>query len=150
MKHPDDTRTLELPGLTVATKRGRGRPRKDDALTPAERAQRYRDRKKAAKRVSAVRYRGPNGEGWTGRGQVPAWLRARINHFGETKEMYDTQPEFPTLMQLALACGQKKRLEAAQAAGHELLFKYFCDDCGWNCTFACKQRYLVRQLDGLA
>ena len=148
MKHPDDTRTLP-----ARPDRGHEAVEAAHAKTMHLRqpsVQRYRDRKKAAKRVSAVRYRGPNGEGWTGRGQVPAWLRARINHFGETKEMYDTQPEFPTLMQLALACGQKKRLEAAQAAGHELLFKYFCDDCGWNCTFACKQRYLVKQLDGLA
>lgn len=64
MKHPDDTRTLELPGLAVA-KRGRGRPRKPDALTPAQRAKRYRESHKR-----------------------------------------------PTLMQLALAAGQRRRAAA--------------------------------------
>ena len=41
---PGDQATLCLPGLEP--KRGRGRPRKPDALTPAQRAQRYRDREK--------------------------------------------------------------------------------------------------------
>jgi hypothetical protein len=44
MKKSDDNKTLNLP-----TKRGRGRPPKEDALTPAERAKRYRDAKRAAK-----------------------------------------------------------------------------------------------------
>lgn len=37
-------------------KRGRGRPPKDDALTPAERAKRYRDNKRA-ERVAIARSR---------------------------------------------------------------------------------------------
>lgn len=45
MKHPEDLRTIELPlDPTVAKKRGR--PRKDDALSDAERARRYRARQK--------------------------------------------------------------------------------------------------------
>lgn len=61
--------------FTVTKKRGR--PSKPDALTPAERAKAYRDRKKAAKRrnVPAAAYRGPNGETWSGRGLVPKWLQ---------------------------------------------------------------------------
>lgn len=35
-------------------KRGRGRPPKDDALTPAERAKRYRDNKRAEKLAMAL------------------------------------------------------------------------------------------------
>lgn len=35
-------------------KRGRGRPPKDDALTPAERAKRYRDNKRAEKLAIAL------------------------------------------------------------------------------------------------
>jgi hypothetical protein len=48
-KQPEDRYTRELPGLDAAAptvKRGRGRPRLDNALTPAERAKRYRDSKK--------------------------------------------------------------------------------------------------------
>lgn len=47
MKQPEDTKTLEL--SLAEAKRGRGRPVKPDALTPAERAKRYR----AAKRAGA-------------------------------------------------------------------------------------------------
>jgi hypothetical protein len=42
MRQPEDNQTLELP---LTEKRGRGRPRKEKALTPAERARRYRERK---------------------------------------------------------------------------------------------------------
>lgn len=45
MKQPEDTKTLEL--HLTETKRGRGRPAKPNALTPAERAKRYRDAKRA-------------------------------------------------------------------------------------------------------
>ena len=47
VKQSDDARTLELPGLVA--KRGRGRPRKPDALTPAQRAKHYRDRLRQAR-----------------------------------------------------------------------------------------------------
>lgn len=51
VKLPGDSLTLELPGLGM--RRGRGRPRKQDALTPAQRAQRYRDKLKADPRRAA-------------------------------------------------------------------------------------------------
>ena len=44
MKQPNDGKTIELP--LESPKRGRGRPAKVDALTPAERAKRYRDAKR--------------------------------------------------------------------------------------------------------
>lgn len=83
MRQPEDQSTIELPGLAPA-KRGRGRPRKPDALTPAQRAKRYRDRQRTlrerAQREAAngVRYRGPNGETWSGRGLMPRWMRAAM------------------------------------------------------------------------
>lgn len=46
MKQPDDRYTLEL--IPAAIKRGRGRPPKANALTPAQRAKRYR-----AKRIAS-------------------------------------------------------------------------------------------------
>lgn len=48
MKQPEDSRTIELNLVNAETKRGRGRPAKDNALTPAQRAKRYRDAKRAA------------------------------------------------------------------------------------------------------
>jgi hypothetical protein len=50
MKQPEDNATLELNLAPVidGAKRGRGRPTKADALTPAERAKRYRDAKRLA------------------------------------------------------------------------------------------------------
>jgi chromosome segregation ATPase len=50
MKQPEDNATLELNLASVVdgARRGRGRPAKADALTPAERAKRYRDAKRLA------------------------------------------------------------------------------------------------------
>jgi hypothetical protein len=45
MKQPEDQRTIELP-LDAARARKRGRPPKDDAMSDAERARRYRARQK--------------------------------------------------------------------------------------------------------
>ena len=81
VKHPADLATLELPGLEPA-KRGRGRPRKADALTPAERASRYRQRQKTKLQrntaKAAARWHGPNGEYWSGKGKPPIWFVAAI------------------------------------------------------------------------
>lgn len=45
MKQPEDLRTIELP-LDAARAKKRGRPPKDDAMSDAERARRYRARQK--------------------------------------------------------------------------------------------------------
>lgn len=45
MKQPDDRRTIELP-LDPVAPRKRGRPPKDDAMSDAERARRYRARQR--------------------------------------------------------------------------------------------------------
>lgn len=80
-KQPEDLYTLEL---ALPMRRGRGRPPKPDALTPAQRAQRYRDRKASRKLVAMkqwqqVKYRDPlTGKTWTGRGLTPKWLAIKV------------------------------------------------------------------------
>lgn len=87
MRQEGDTLTMELPGLEP--KRGRGRPRKDNALTPAQRAQRYRDKKKRAKLMDRVliKYRGPNGETWSGRGLMPRWITVLLERGHKLAEL---------------------------------------------------------------
>jgi DNA-binding protein H-NS len=100
-KQDCDTFTQELD--LEAPKRGRGRPRLDNPLTPAERAKAYRERKRAAKaRAARLKaqgitgmYRGPNGETWTGRGLSPKWLQQQIRD-GIDKESFYV-PFFVTL-----------------------------------------------------
>ena len=67
MKQAEDRSTLELPELVAsgflpkneAPKRGRGRPRKNNALSAADRARRYRQRQ-ALKRTMAAKLQGLN------------------------------------------------------------------------------------------
>lgn len=68
MKQPEDCFTLEM--LPAAAKRGRGRPRKDNALTDADRARRYRQRQ-ALKRTMATKMQGMNN------GQIGKFRRAQ-------------------------------------------------------------------------
>ena len=83
-KQPDDVYTLEL-----KLPARRGRPPKDDAMTPAQRAQRYRNRKKAEqRRLAGAMYVGPNGKTWSGRGQVPMWLRIAIERTGCSRDAF--------------------------------------------------------------
>lgn len=63
-------------------KRKRGRPAKPDALTPAERAARYRAKKAAAKAAKPPMWRGKNGETWSGKGQRPKWFQAHLDLYG--------------------------------------------------------------------
>jgi hypothetical protein len=46
MKHPEDQRTIELPLQLEAGAKRRGRPPKDDTMSDAERARRYRARQR--------------------------------------------------------------------------------------------------------
>lgn len=65
------------PGKAV---RGRGRPASVKSAKPA----------KASKRAGAVvaaKFRGPNGETWSGRGLTPKWLSALVAQ-GRTKEEF--------------------------------------------------------------
>jgi DNA-binding protein H-NS len=61
-------------------KAGRGRPKLTKAAKPA----------KAAKKSSnpvAAKYRGPNGETWSGRGLTPKWMAALVAQ-GQSKESF--------------------------------------------------------------
>lgn len=93
-----DTFTMDLLAAVAPAKRGRGLPRKENAMSDAERARRYRQRKQAAKQrlqrlkangVTAF-YRGPNGETWSGRGLMPKWLSVLVRE-GIDKESFRVQ-----------------------------------------------------------
>lgn len=92
-KQTEDLCTLELPELAPAVRRGRGRPRDPYAMTNAERQQRYRDKKKRIKRngIIVAKYRGPNGETWSGRGLMPKWLSVKVLA-GEDRALYLVKP----------------------------------------------------------
>ncbi|MEY2953792.1 MAG: hypothetical protein RLZZ401_1879 [Pseudomonadota bacterium] len=57
-----------------AAKPAKGRPRKSAVSAP-----------KKSGTVVAAKYRGPNGESWSGRGLMPRWLSALVAQ-GKTKE----------------------------------------------------------------
>lgn len=61
--------------------KGKGKPAKTVRATKADAGA-----KKAAKPVEA-KFRGPNGESWSGRGLAPKWLKALIAE-GKTKEEF--------------------------------------------------------------
>ena len=93
-KQPEDLYTLEL---TLPMPRGRGRPRKEDALTPAQRAKRYRDRKASrklrSKYVPVAVYRDPmTGQTWTGRGLAPKWLTCACERDGCDRSAFLVKP----------------------------------------------------------
>ena len=46
----------------------------------------------SAKRAVAVRYRGPNGEEWSGRGRTPRWLVA-LEAEGRNREEFAVEPK---------------------------------------------------------
>lgn len=81
--------------LDLLDKPKRGRPRKPDALTDAQRARSYRQRKREAKAYTARLkangctglYRGPYGETWTGRGLMPKWLSVYVRE-GTDKQAF--------------------------------------------------------------
>lgn len=84
-KQSGDVFTLDL-----LSKPGRGRPRKPDAKTPAQRAREYRARKRAAKLAKQARYRCPlTGSTWSGRGKPPKWVEVALK-YGKTLADFDT------------------------------------------------------------
>ena len=80
-------------GITVKdlqTKRGAKRVGKRGAATLAKTASKgggKRAPSKSAGTVVAPKFRGPNGETWTGRGLMPRWLSALVAS-GKTKEQF--------------------------------------------------------------
>jgi DNA-binding protein H-NS len=73
-------------GITVKdlqAPKGRGKSR---AGYPAK-VVKITKKSKAVRAVVAAKYRGPNGETWSGRGLTPKWLTALIEQ-GQTKESF--------------------------------------------------------------
>ena len=78
-------------GITVkdlqSTKGGRGKAKSSPAkATKATKAAKPPKARKASAPVAA-KYRGPNGESWSGRGLMPKWLSALVAQ-GQSKESF--------------------------------------------------------------
>jgi len=75
-------------GITVkdlqSTKGGRGKAK--SSITKAPKATKFPKARKASAPVAA-KYRGPNGESWSGRGLMPKWLSALVAQ-GQSKESF--------------------------------------------------------------
>ena len=69
---------------TKGTKGGRGKAKASTAKAP--KAAKTTKARKASAPVAA-KYRGPNGESWSGRGLMPKWLSALVAQ-GQSKESF--------------------------------------------------------------
>jgi DNA-binding protein H-NS len=72
------------------SKKGRGRPAgKSKATTKAttKTASKSAVKRKSAGKTVAPKYKGPNGETWSGRGLTPRWLAALVAQ-GQSKESF--------------------------------------------------------------
>lgn len=59
-------------------KRGSGKGRSKTAAKPGAKKVTVRKRNPRAGKTVAAKYRGPNGETWSGRGLMPKWLAALV------------------------------------------------------------------------
>jgi DNA-binding protein H-NS len=64
-----------------------GRPPKDGARRKAGRPRKTRKVAKGVSRPVQIKYRGPEGETWTGRGKLPRWLKA-LSDAGQAIDQY--------------------------------------------------------------
>ena len=71
----------DLQAASGSPRKGRGRP------AAAGKAKGTKPKKKAAGGSVAAKYRGPNGETWSGRGLTPRWLATLLAQ-GQTKEAF--------------------------------------------------------------
>lgn len=88
---------MEAFGITLKDlQQGAGKPRRGRAAKPV--AKKVAAKKGVAKKASrksssqkgtkvAAKYRGPNGESWSGRGMMPRWLAAQVAA-GKSKENF--------------------------------------------------------------
>lgn len=93
MKQPEDKKTLDL---LEQEKRGRGRPRLDHALTPSERAKRYRDNKRLARQSSAVAVTNKNSAVTEKENDALFW-----------REMYEAEAARVTELEARIAAGPR-------------------------------------------
>ena len=80
--------TLKDLQSTKGTKAGRGKVK--SSLAKAPKAAKVLRARKASAPVAA-KYRGPNGETWSGRGLTPKWLAALVAQ-GQSKESFAVTP----------------------------------------------------------
>ncbi|MFZ4480562.1 MAG: H-NS family nucleoid-associated regulatory protein [Rhodoferax sp.] len=79
-------------GITVKDLQGgKGRAAKGKSAKGAKTAPVKASKKAKESAVVAAKYRGPNGETWSGRGLTPRWLTALLAQ-GKTKEEFAIQP----------------------------------------------------------
>jgi len=55
-----------------------GRPKGKAGAKAAPKAKGDKGAKSATRKPAAIKYRGPNGEAWSGRGKTPTWLKAQV------------------------------------------------------------------------
>ena len=80
-------------GITLndLRQRQKGSAKTKPARQPRGKARGKSSAPKAAGSVVAAKYRGPNGETWSGRGLVPRWLSSLVAQ-GQAKESFLIQP----------------------------------------------------------
>ena len=71
----------DLQSAAGAPRKGRGRP------AAAKKVKAPSTKKKSSTTPVAAKYRGPNGEAWTGRGLTPRWLTSLVAQ-GQSKESF--------------------------------------------------------------
>jgi DNA-binding protein H-NS len=64
----------------------------DDVIPPRTEKRETRRPKRNARRAQLVKYRGTNGEAWSGRGRVPQWLQA-LEEAGHNRDEFLVHPE---------------------------------------------------------
>ena len=100
MKQKDDTRTIEI--SPDDGRRGRGRPARQDALTPAERARRYREKRKAKRDAEkAGRQDGNSGKNQELPDLQDRLLKLQMKYDLEHMTVLNLQTELATLRQTA-------------------------------------------------
>ncbi len=80
---------ISLKDLQIAVARG-AKAKVKPAGKPAGKPARTAGKKSVSGTTVAAKYRGPNGETWSGRGLTPKWLSALITD-GRTKEEFAIQ-----------------------------------------------------------
>lgn len=78
--------TKDLQAALGAPRKGRGRPAAARKEKPAK-----VKKVKGSSGTVAAKYRGPNGETWSGRGLTPRWLSTLVAQ-GQSKEAFAIQP----------------------------------------------------------
>ena len=82
---------MEAFGITIKDLQAVSAPRKGRTKSTASKKPAGAPKSKRAGVAVAAKYKGPNGETWTGRGLTPRWLASLLEQ-GRTKEEFAIQP----------------------------------------------------------